>query len=401
MPVSVDSAVVIGEGSTEYNALLHRVHDAMATGSAAPAQPRPVIADSWRRVRSRGIRIDRNSAATSLRVPHIGQNVERLRALFPLLLPHAQPLIDDGMTMLVLTDADGTIVDTAGRGRTRTQAEKIGFLPAHSWAESAVGTNAIGTALVAKQPVAVHGAEHYLTGQHGWSCAAAPIRDPWTGVVLGAVDFSLPVDQAHPVLLALASSIARTAGLEIASAHRKELDQLRARAVAATRGITEPWIVVDRMGWVADSYLADARRRLALPEGMSDGEEWVAPIGASVVEQVDGGWLIRAQSDRSARDAMTFVEIRPSDAGAQVLLLSGERRRTVDVTPRQADILMLLARTEHGLTAAELSARLYGTPERDVTVRAEISRLRRSVGTLLAAAPYRFAPGVVAEVASS
>lgn len=390
-----DSAVVAGADGAAYNDLLTRVHAAAVHGATSPARPRAVIADSWRRLLQRGVRPDRNSALPS---PAADTDVSAmLRAVIADIAPHLQPLVDDGSAVAVVADAEGRIVHTAGFGAIRRDAADIGFDEGNLWTEPLAGTNAVGTTLVTRQPVAVHGAEHFLVNQHGWSCAAAPVRDPWTGGLLGAIDVSVRVDQAHPALLPLASSLARTASLELAARHRASLERLRTAALAATRGLHDPWAVIDRWGWVADTHRMDARVRLALPGPLTPGEHWIPPIGTVQVDPLGEGWLLRAAGSEP-RLQPTLVEIQPGASGAHVWLVSGEHRRSVDVTPRQAEILVLLAGASSGLTAAELSARLYGTPERDVTVRAEISRLRRSLGGLIVAAPYRYAPGVVASV---
>ena len=41
-----------------------------------------------------------------------------------------------------------------------------------------------------------------------------------------------------------------------------------------------------------------------------------------------------------------------------------------------------------------MSRHLFGTDDRTITVRAEISRLRKSLGGLIVGNPYRFADGV-------
>jgi hypothetical protein len=46
------------------------------------------------------------------------------------------------------------------------------------------------------------------------------------------------------------------------------------------------------------------------------------------------------------------------------------------------------------VSAAQLSETLYGDRTHLVTVRAELSRLRKLIGGLLLARPYRVAPGV-------
>ena len=47
-----------------------------------------------------------------------------------------------------------------------------------------------------------------------------------------------------------------------------------------------------------------------------------------------------------------------------------------------------------GLTAAQLSTALFGDQEHCVTVRAEVSRLRKVIGGLVTTNPYRLADGV-------
>jgi hypothetical protein len=73
---------------------------------------------------------------------------------------------------------------------------------------------------------------------------------------------------------------------------------------------------------------------------------------------------------------------------------TGEWRH--QLTPRHAQILALLS-DGHGRTAAQVAESLFGDAARVVTVRAEISRLRRVLSGLIAAQPYRFADSVAVE----
>jgi hypothetical protein len=67
---------------------------------------------------------------------------------------------------------------------------------------------------------------------------------------------------------------------------------------------------------------------------------------------------------------------------------AGEWRAAL--SPRHEAILRALhGAGTRGLTAAELSRALFGDEEHQVTARAEVSRLRRSVGALVSASPYR------------
>ena len=65
------------------------------------------------------------------------------------------------------------------------------------------------------------------------------------------------------------------------------------------------------------------------------------------------------------------------------------------LSTRHAEVLLLLIRAGRaGLDAAALSRALYGEVGSLVTIRAEVSRLRKAVGGLVLARPYRLAPEV-------
>ena len=75
--------------------------------------------------------------------------------------------------------------------------------------------------------------------------------------------------------------------------------------------------------------------------------------------------------------------------------MQGSNRWVHPLSTRHAEVLVLLAGAGvGGLDAASLSEALYGDREHLVTVRAEMSRLRRTLGGLLLARPYRIAPDV-------
>lgn len=76
-------------------------------------------------------------------------------------------------------------------------------------------------------------------------------------------------------------------------------------------------------------------------------------------------------------------------------VIEGTTRWVHPLSTRHAEVLVLLARAgAGGLDAATLSQGLYGDRAHLVTVRAEMSRLRRNLGGILLARPYRIAPEV-------
>jgi DNA-binding LytR/AlgR family response regulator len=65
------------------------------------------------------------------------------------------------------------------------------------WSEAMAGTSAIGTALATGRPVEIDRFEHWCSGFHGWSCAAASIREPTTAEPIGTISITVH-DQPLP-----------------------------------------------------------------------------------------------------------------------------------------------------------------------------------------------------------
>ena len=90
-------------------------------------------------------------------------------------------------SMIVLTDAQGTILHSVGDDDFLQRAHKVALQPGENWAEHAKGTNAIGTALFEEAPTLVHANEHFMHANDFLTCSAAPIFDP-RGDMLGVLD---------------------------------------------------------------------------------------------------------------------------------------------------------------------------------------------------------------------
>lgn len=376
--------------------LLSQVHAAFLEGRRPPAQPRRVIRDSWTRVRRSGLNPVRGG------VPVDGGDMTRAResdpaqhggaallAVSKVLSAQLDPLLSDGDLLLVLADRDARVLTRAGsRGITRG-ADELGFRAGCEWSEASVGTNAIGTTLVTGAPVHVHAAEHFCLSQHAWSCAAAPVRDPRTGQVLGAIDLSFPARAVHPSVVALATSLAAQAELMMRDAHRRSLSRLRDSVTAAPGGGT--WALVDPWGWVADSGGVALPDRLALP-AHPVGTALVEGLGVVEAREVRGGWLLvtRPGTDEGAEEIRVRLEGARCEVG---VVVAGHTWNHVLVGRRSA-IVACLARHPEGLGALELAREVYGEGGSEVTVRSEIHRIRTAIPGLLDTRPYRLAAGV-------
>lgn len=129
---------------------------------------------------------------------------------------------------------------------------------------------------------------------------------------------------------------------------------------------------------------------------MSAGAFWLPALGHVSAEPLKGGWLLRLHDDEVAagdREATSMVlDLTGPDALVHIAGPSGTW--TQSPSPRHVEILLSLVRHREGRSAAELANDLFADPTRTVTVRAEMSRLRRTLGPLLQHQPYRITGGV-------
>jgi hypothetical protein len=132
------------------------------------------------------------------------------------LLPMFRELLGGHDHIYAVTDAGGTLLWVEGPTATLRRAARMNFVAGAAWSEAEAGTNAPGTALVAMRPVQIVAAEHYNTLVHQWSCTAAPVADPVSGQVLGAIDITGGESVASPMALGLVRAAARAAEAELA-----------------------------------------------------------------------------------------------------------------------------------------------------------------------------------------
>ncbi len=124
----------------------------------------------------------------------------------------------------------------------------------------------------------------------------------------------------------------------------------------------------------------------------------VLALISATVAAAERELLIRRLTDTGTHQsapAGTRLEVVGPEAPA--LVVAGRR---VPVTPRHAELLLLLAEHPEGLTADELAAAVDERPLDPVTIRAELSRLRRVVGPgLVESRPYRLVGPLDTDVA--
>jgi GAF domain-containing protein len=284
-----------------------RAHERFLSGDVAMPQIRSVVAESWKRSAD-ALPSPDGTAPIDLS----DAELEEYRAAHPLarVLPIFRDLLgglaDDGEHLMAVCDAYGRLLWVEGDSSMLRGAERMNFVPGARWDEENVGTNAPGTAIAIDHSLQIFATEHFSRSVQRWTCSAAPIHDPASGRLLGAIDVTGGDHLANPHSLAL----------------------VRATALAA------------------EAYLGSH-----LPPPASAGR--VVALGRNEATLTFGG--VRQRLGR-----------------------------------RHSELLVLLLAHPEGRTGEELGVDLYGEDVSPVTVRAELSRLRRTLGPeLLESRPYR------------
>ena len=185
--------------------------------SADAAGVRAVVRDSW--LRSRRVGVDPNTRAE---VPLLtGVDLERYRSAHPMALIRpvinkllVEDLVDSGL-LVAITDQQGRLLWVDGDTSAKHRADAMNFSEGADWSEASAGTNAPGTALALDHSVQIFEAEHFSRAVHEWSCSAAPVHDPYTGRILGAIDITGGPRVAVPEVLSLIRATVATVESEL------------------------------------------------------------------------------------------------------------------------------------------------------------------------------------------
>jgi len=196
---------------------VRRAHEAFLAGESLAGEPvRDLVAQSWLRSARANVDPDQDPPVAftdgdlaSYRAGHpLARVIGTLRDL-------VGAFADDGEHLMAVTDAAGRLLWVEGHRGQRKRAEAMNFVEGAIWDERHAGTNAPGTSLVLGEPVHIFSTEHFRHTVQGWTCAAAPIRDPVTGLPIGVIDVTGGDSVAHPHSLALVKAAAKAAEGEL------------------------------------------------------------------------------------------------------------------------------------------------------------------------------------------
>ena len=394
--VAIDAATPPAERARE----LRRAWEGFLGGDR-PDSVRLPIAESWRRSSAAGVDPSRDGSAPSVADDDEAAarwEVHPLLSVAPLIRECLAGIADDAAHLMVISDADGTLLWLEGAANVRlSAANSMNFSVGALWSESGAGTNAIGTALAADHAVQVFAAEHFNEVVQAWTCAAAPVHDPDTGAVLGILDLTSRMSTVHPHSFAVAVATAGAVEAQLRCRMHESDARLRSRYRDRVLGGSDARALVTSSGRVIGSEPEGwtTAERLAVPAA---GGEFSLPCGErAFAEPLDreGALLVRRAEPARAGRRPSVLRLRLLGDERASVVVDG---RVVTLRRRQAEILALLCLSPAGLTTEELGSGLYGDAASNSTVRGEVSRLRARLGVTIETEPYRLGGHVESDV---
>jgi sigma-54 dependent transcriptional regulator, acetoin dehydrogenase operon transcriptional activator AcoR len=179
----------------------------VATGMLDGREIRPDILESWKRCRERNVYPYYKTCPIILSSNELKKKLDENRDLIDI----ARPVIENiyqfvagSGFVVMLCDKDAYILERIGDpDRMDSMAAQAGFVEGACCSEEIIGTNAIGTCILRDKPIQVHAYEHWTSCTHVGTCSAAPIHDPISKKIVGALDMTGPWEKVQPHTLGM------------------------------------------------------------------------------------------------------------------------------------------------------------------------------------------------------
>lgn len=152
----------------------------------------PLISESWSRCIDAGLDPNVAPPAFQLTARELREQRQEDETVHRFAAAQIQALyqqIAGSNFMIAFGNARGTVLETVSDGAFRDSKPGKTIIPGSVWLEETRGTNAMGTTAIIRQPLIVHGEEHFFLNHSDVSCFAAPVFHS-SGDLAGVLDAS-------------------------------------------------------------------------------------------------------------------------------------------------------------------------------------------------------------------
>ncbi|MEU0466833.1 helix-turn-helix domain-containing protein [Amycolatopsis sp. NPDC006131] len=346
-------------------ARLRRAREEFLTERRLPDDLPEWLSAAWRRSWFTGADVTRDHVPA---VP-VAPESQLVRAATPVLAGLAEDL--SGLrAAVVLSDSHARIVGCwAGDEPMRAHLERIDTRPGADLSESTTGANGISHVLSTREPVLIGGPEHLFELYQDTVCAGAPVTDPITRRISGAIAVVCDLSAPLAVLDALARTASRTIERELLHAAPARERRLLETYLAAAPGREAVAVLDGRTRIVSDaaadllspqdldtleSYAVEAARDGRAPSGeLTLGDRLTVRLAPAA----PGGLLVTVTAARPPRR-----RAGPGLFAAAGLAGSSPPWRSLERALTRARSRPVLLLGEPGVGKASVARALLGEP---------------------------------------
>ncbi|UAC47779.1 sigma-54-dependent Fis family transcriptional regulator [Bacillus aquiflavi] len=206
----------------------------------------PIVEKSW--LRSKKLQVDPFQKQGKLRKMDFVKMYDELIEISIPLMEGLFSLVKGSGFLVILCNEKGQLLKSIGDQDMLENAQKINFSEGADWSEEAMGTNAIGTAIVIDKPLQIFAEEHYTKVCQSWTCSAAPIHQS-NGEIIGVLNMSGPYERVHPHTLGMVVSTVKAIEYQLRLKENMKKNMMMQRILeATTNNMTDGILIVHPNG---------------------------------------------------------------------------------------------------------------------------------------------------------
>jgi transcriptional regulator of acetoin/glycerol metabolism len=274
----------------------------------------PIVKNSWLRSKQYKVNPFQTTGKEKLSEQDLQILLSNKKELIEISLPLINTLyslVKGSGFLVTLCNENGYLLIVLGDKEPLENAEKIQFVKGANWSEKAMGTNAIGTAIIERNPIQIFSYQHFTSATQSWTCSASPIFDA-NGEIIGVLNISGPYEKVHPHTLGMIVSTVKAIEYELQLTEKTEKNGLMMSYLEETTNtLSDGIIILNEKGFIIKANKI-MQQLLHIPSSEIEGKRITRVIENKDIESF-------LQTNQEVIDREVKLRIRKTDIHTSVL----------------------------------------------------------------------------------
>lgn len=211
--------------------------------------------------------------------------------------------------VIALSNSEGFIIEMIGDRDAIDLVSRANFVIGSCWSEEIMGTNAIGTSIISDEPIQICSYEHWCICVHAGTCSGAPIHDPDTGRIIGAIDMTASSEKVHSHTLGMIVAAVESIEGQIAlSRNIRRIALSDKYKDSIMESMSEGLLAIDNLGTI--THINNYARHFLNMDEISIGDNIFILITKNDKEENCRGFIDFLKSENELSDV--FLNIKTS-----------------------------------------------------------------------------------------